>query len=311
MRILKKIVFSMILAVLTAGSYAQQFPQISGYMFNSFMLNPAYAGFGSAINATALHRQQWYGFKAAPQVTIVTVESPIVVINSGVGITMINDIIGIFKNTTLNLAYNYKFDIGDGQLSIGTAFGFRNIAAKLEDAVPPTGVSDQVINDARDASTFLFNLDAGVYYQMPDKFEVGVAMTDILAMKSNKIGYQGARTLNVTGNYVFQIPGLNKMDFVPSVLLKTDFTAFQADISLVGIYNKTVFGGLSYRLLDAVVFMAGATIKNIQFGISYDLATNKMIYASKMAGGFEVWLRYSFKLSVDRNPKSTKNARYL
>jgi type IX secretion system PorP/SprF family membrane protein len=311
MRVLKKIVFFILLLVFARNIYAQQFPQISGYMFNSFMLNPAFAGFGSAINATALHRQQWYGFKGAPQVTIVTVESPLVVINSGVGVTIISDIIGFFNNTTLNLAYNYKFDVGDGQLSIGTAFGFRNIAVKLEDCIPPTGVIDPVINGAKDASTFLFNLDAGVYYQVPDKFEVGVAMTDAIGMKSKKIGYQGARTLNITGNYVFQIPGLNKMDFVPSVLLKTDFTAFQTDISLVGIYNKTVFGGLSYRLLDAIVFMAGTTIKNVQFGISYDLATNRMIYASKMAGGFEVWLRYSFKLSVDRNPKSTKNARYL
>jgi hypothetical protein len=150
----------------------------------------------------------------------------------------------------------------------------------------------------------------GVYYKA-DVFELGIAVDDLLAMQSQKIGYKGSRTLNFSGSYSFQIPGLNKMDFVPSVLVKTDFTAFQAEVSLVGLYNKTVFGGVSYRLLDAVVFMAGAMIKNVQFGLSYDLAASNMISAGKIGGGFEVWLRYSFNLSIDRYPKSTKNSRYL
>ncbi|GHS85704.1 membrane protein [Bacteroidia bacterium] len=291
--------------------YAQQQPQFSHYMFTTMLFNPAYAGFQNAIDATLIHRQQWYGLDGAPQTTGVSVSAPIAMINSGIGVTLTSDRIGFFNNTNVNLAYSYQFSIGEGTLGVGLQAGLRDNRLKLTDAKPPTEGPDPVLTNKEDVSDMLFALAAGVYYKIPDRYEVGLSMGDLNEAQSDNLAYQTKRCLNITGNYRLNVDMLPNMDFVPSTLIKTDFVSTQIDLSLIGLYNKTYWGGLSYRWKSDLAILGGAFIKQVQVGIAYDLAVSSMIRSSKIGGGFEVFVKYNFNLSVDRLPKSYKNSRFL
>ncbi|MCL2682446.1 MAG: PorP/SprF family type IX secretion system membrane protein [Bacteroidales bacterium] len=296
--------------VLVTCLYSQQMPQISHYMFNPQMYNPASVGFSNSILASGIHRQQWYGMEGAPQTTIISIDAPLRIIKSGVGLNITNDQIGWFNNTYIQLAYNYQLPFLNGTLGMGIQAGMNNFGLKLTDIRPPETPNDIVLQNKDDASRFLFDVSLGLFYQVLNQYEIGISLGHLNAPRSPDLHYQQARCLNLSGNYHFTLDLFPKIDFVPSTLIKTDFSSTQIDLSLVGVYDKQYWAGISCRLGE-VVLMGGLFIKQMQVGLAYDLATNWMFKSSKIGGSFEIFARYAFNLSVDRIPKSYKNSRYL
>ena len=70
---------------------AQQDPMYTHYMYNTLMINPAYAGSREALTATLLHRSQWVDFKGAPLVQSLTMHMPLKNKHLGVGLSVLND----------------------------------------------------------------------------------------------------------------------------------------------------------------------------------------------------------------------------
>ncbi len=69
---------------------AQQDAMYTHYGYNTLAINPAYAGSRDALTVTALHRSQWVGFEGAPTTQTLTLHTPIINQNSGVGFSFIN-----------------------------------------------------------------------------------------------------------------------------------------------------------------------------------------------------------------------------
>jgi len=308
--------------VILTGLYGQQTPQISHYMFNMQMYNPASAGFTNSIVASGIHRQQWYGMDGNPQTTIFSVDAPIRAINSGVGLNFINDRIGFFSSTTIQLAYNYQMPFLDGRLGMGIHLGMNNMGIQMTEMRPPSGGSgpgsDATLQGLDDVSGFLFDFGLGLFYSVADQYEIGISLGHI-----NQPRFDGSdgrpevfrqrRVLNISGNYNFSLSMFPRIDFVPSTLIKTDFTTMQIDLSVMGVFDRRFWGGLSYRWGDAIVVFGGLHLQQfpLQLGIAYDIATNWMSRASSIGGGFEIFARYSFNLAVDRVPQSHRNSRFL
>ena len=74
--------------------------------------------------------------------------------------------------------------------------------------------------------------------------------------------------------------------------------------------NNLLWGGVSYRLEEGVVFLTGVKIRqkdsDIKFGIGYDVVMSKIDNNS-----IEFMVGYSYNLQPDRSVKSYKNPRYL
>jgi len=307
--------------------YGQQTPQISHYMFNTQMYNPASAGFTNSIVASGIHRQQWYGMEGAPQTTLISFDAPLSMIRSGVGLNIANDQIGMFNNTTIQLSYNYQIPFLDGMLGMGLQGGMNSMGLKFANA-NPREQGDPVLREREaDESQFSFDVGIGFFYSVADQYEIGISLTPINNPsfqkgtenrssdwhKDHGRTYRQKQTLNLFGNYNFSLDAFPRIDFVPSILIKSDFTTMQVDLSLIGLFDKHFWGGITYRPGDAVVLLGGLNLKQfpLQVGVAYDIATNWMSRASKIGGGFEVFARYSFNLSVDRLPQSYKNSRFL
>jgi type IX secretion system PorP/SprF family membrane protein len=96
---------------------------------------------------------------------------------------------------------------------------------------------------------------------------------------------------------------------LPSFFLKTDATTWQADINMTVEYDKRLWGGLGYRVDDAIIIMAGAELWNgIKFGYSYDISISSL--SSYNAGSHEFFLAYSVILNKKRTHKY-RSVRFL
>jgi hypothetical protein len=78
------------------------------------------------------------------------------------------------------------------------------------------------------------------------------------------------------------------------------------DLNFLMRYNKKVWGGVGYRINDAVIVMIGFNVQEFKLGYSYDISTTPM----RNGGTHEITLRYFFKMDFSQ-PKSYRNTRYL
>jgi type IX secretion system PorP/SprF family membrane protein len=150
---------------------------------------------------------------------------------------------------------------------------------------------------------------AGVLYKVPEKFYIGLSADNLLQSSAKKIAYQLRRTFYLSGGYEWILPNNPAFELQPSVLFMYDGAAFQFNLSALVLYNKKFYGGLGYRLQDAVSILAGVNIKNLRIGLSYDISTSAL--SKYNSGGVEIMVSYCFKIDVDKFRKSYRNTRFL
>ncbi len=88
--------------------YAQQDLQLSQYMFNKLVYNPASTGSEKNILASAAFRTQWIGFDGQPITQTVSIQSPLNKLHGGVGLYLVNDVLGIERTTSFMVSYAYN-----------------------------------------------------------------------------------------------------------------------------------------------------------------------------------------------------------
>ncbi len=71
-----RFLFFLLLFLYNVYLQAQNAPQMSHFMFNQLVYNPAYAGFDNSIYFTALYRAQWVGIEGNPSLQSFSAHSP-------------------------------------------------------------------------------------------------------------------------------------------------------------------------------------------------------------------------------------------
>src|SRR3569832_2281652 len=106
-RKLKTVLFIAILFLSKVASYAQYGPTFTQYIFNEAFINPAYTGSLDALAINASYRNQWVGVEGAPVTESFVAHTPAFHKKMGIGVTVMNEHIGVLKTTTgyLNLYY--------------------------------------------------------------------------------------------------------------------------------------------------------------------------------------------------------------
>lgn len=314
-------------AVIGTSLKAQQEPQFTQNMFNNMTINPGYAGLNNGICVTGIVRQQWAGFKdmdgnkVGPETFLLNVHSPIRILHGGIGGIIMQDKLGFEKNISVRLGYSYHKDISFGTLGIGAMIGFNNKYidfSKLEPAEP-----DPLLEQlSGEESEMLIDFSLGVFYQVPNQYYFGISATQLLENKGSNLASRTDttgthviymkldRTVYLTGGYEFVFPRNPAFVLEPSILIKTNFSVTQYDISTLLKYNDKFWGGINYRLQDAVGIIVGVAFKNFKIGYSYDITTSKL-GLSRTGGSHEIMVNYCFKLQTERGRKSYKNTRFL
>lgn len=332
----KTIVFLVALVLFLSSATAQNEGQYTHFMFNRLSYNPAYAGSSGNISATILYRSQWMGLQlqaptptgeagSKPTNLLFSFDLPVSWLHGGIGGTFTSEKVGYHDNSTFAIDYAFRIFWGPGTLAAGIEADLQNYKFKTSslfgmsdmsgDPTNPTNSANDPLVNKQDVSDFLIDVSTGLYYQVPGVFYVSLAAKNLLGSKSDNLNIQNTRTFYLMGGYEYTFPYNPSLKLKPSALFKTaNFSIFQADFACLLDYENIFWGGLGYRLGDAVTFLAGVNfLKIMQVGVAYDLTTSKLGFANgRSIGSIEIYLNAAFQFSTPKRPPTVSgNTLYL
>ena len=279
--------------ILQSMCYSQQDSQYTQYMYNTPLVNPAYAGSRETITAFLLHRNQWVGLDGAPVTNNFSINMPVGDSNFGLGLNFVNDEIGpVSENEfSVDLAYfiqvseNYKLSLG----LKGTANLFQLDVNKLR-VFDPTDPQFQNMD-----TEFSPNVGAGLYL-FSDKTYFGLSVPSFFESyryNDNNIEITKEKMhFYFIAGHVFTLS--ENIDFKPALLSKiVEGAPLQADVTANFLFFDKLTLGAAYRWDASVSALAGFQISDSWFiGYGYDLETTKL--ANYNSGSHEIFLRYEF-----------------
>jgi len=302
---------------MSTGLKAQQDPQFTHNMFNHAFVNPGSYGMYDGITVTGIFHEQWVGFKddnnfkVSPETVLLTADSPIRFLRGGIGVGIAQDKEAYTKNSLVKLGYAYHLNLGNSKLGIGLNANFNNKFINKDKLEAVSKDDDPVLNGISDKGVMISDMSVGVFLQKPHYY-VGFSSTQVFESKAKGTESAGAFYTNrrhyyLTSGHDFLLPAFQGYVFTPSVFLKSDGNTIQADVNVMARYNNKIWGGVTYRITDAVALMVGMVYKDIEIGYSYDIPTSRVA----ATGSHEIMVRYRFKLEKEKTRSGYRNTRYL
>jgi type IX secretion system PorP/SprF family membrane protein len=278
---------------------AQQDPQFTQYMYNTQIINPAYAGSRDALSFGLLYRSQWVGLEGAPKTATFTANTPIGSLdNMGLGISIVRDELGPAVESNVNIDYSYTINTSDyNELSFGIKAGLD----LLDVDFTKLNIFDQM--DPR----FQNNVDkklqpqigAGVYYNT-DKFYAGLSVPNFLTTKhfdEGSLANVDKETIAAERLHYFLIAGYvfdlsDSVKFKPATLIKAvSGSPLQWDVSANFLINEKFTLGVAYRWSAALSGLVGFQASDAIFiGFGYDFQTTDI--EDYTDGSYELMLRF-------------------
>jgi|WetSurSiteA1Bulk_404760.scaffolds.fasta_scaffold01776_2 type IX secretion system PorP/SprF family membrane protein len=268
----------------------------SHYSFNGLAVNPAYTGSHEMLSISLSHRTQWMGFEGAPSYNIFGVHSPFRNTKMALGFLVMNESIGLRKQTGFYLNYAYRLSLGKGKLAFGLKGGLSTGKYELIDL----GNNDIVFGE-NSSSYLLPNFGLGTYYYT-ENFYAGFSVPLILGYETNETGEVKAYhdfekyAYYLTAGIKFKIAGDWKLQ--PSGLLEYDKAGgIIADAGLSLLYRDALRAGASYRTKQAIVMLLDYKITyQLRVGIAYDYGLNELNAYNR--NSFEIALEYNFGYQI-------------
>lgn len=295
-----------ILTILCSSLIAQgqQQPQYTLNQFNSNLeINPAYAGANDNASLSLRYRKQWMGFDGSPSTGIFNAESKILHKQLAMGLTIINDRIGITQSTSGDLSVATHVRIND---KVTTAIGFKagvyslsSDFSKLEnvDLTDPLYAIDSRTVPFLGIGALLYTSKMYIGFSVPRAVSFEKISPQSVINKPHYFLYGGYRvTLN------------DDLELRPALLAKYVRAApFEVDIAMDVWYQNQVGIGISYRTSDAVNFMIKWRSGNFYIGYAYDMTISGL--RTFNSGSHEIHLGFQFGKPdmLDRN----QNNRYF
>lgn len=318
---MKNLVLVTVALFVSLASFAQQDAQYSHYMFNTLVVNPAYAGSKEVVNLSGLYRKQWVNIEGSPTSQTVSIDGPVANNNVGLALQMTNDQLGARHRRGIMATYAYRFRVAqDARLSFGLSGGIAQFgfdANKIR-----TLINENV---ASTETALLPDANFGIYYQ-DSKFYAGISVNDLFAKVIKPSDFDktlvGDRGLHYFATAGYLITVSEDIKIKPSLLLKADFTDIDQRSTAPTEFDFNAFVLLRDRLWIGASLRTAAPHKgesfvpesmiglvefyvNDQFrvGYSYDYTLTEL--GQFNSGSHEVSLGYFFKT------QDTKDTRML
>jgi type IX secretion system PorP/SprF family membrane protein len=264
------------------GVFAQQLPFSSQYYSNPFVVNPAYTGFTSTINAYLTHRSQWVSVPGAPQTSYLTVDGPLETKNLGIGLKVYSYSTDILSREGAFATYSYKIKVNDDNaLRFGLALGM--LANKIDFAKADVhDINDPFLLQQQQNKT-VFSADFGLLYTWK-KLEAGFAVPQIFAGKTKYGGFSGdysyynlSRHYQGSIKYTVEVSKDKGITAYPLIMFRSVSGApFQYDVNAVVDWKKIGWFGITYHSSYALAVSAGIRYKNLCLGYAYDIGMSQI-----------------------------------
>lgn len=297
---------SIVAACLLAGlaGFAQQEPQYSQIQFNSLLeINPSYAGAHDNASMSLRFRKQWVSFTGAPTSLSLNGETKIINDNFGVGLSIVNDKLGVLNSTSSNANIATHIAVGKSNY---IAFGLKMGAEFIRSDFSKLSNVDLTDPLYQDKSANIFSLGfGGMYYSQ--KMYVGFAVPRIISVESGTSQTKISKPHYFTYlGYRFEVD--DDLEVRPAILAKYQAQApLELDFAVDMWFKQKVGFGASYRTNDAVSVMAKMKLKQLYVGYSFDMTVSKL--RTLNAGTHEIYLGYEFE--GNRSGRRNQNNRYF
>ncbi|GAB3927208.1 PorP/SprF family type IX secretion system membrane protein [Mucilaginibacter myungsuensis] len=292
-------------------SVAQQKPQYTQYVFNTFLLNPAVSGIENYADMKAGYRSQWTGLQGAPVTSYVTVHTPIgsnyiygdanaapggggtdpysrsylqdyqaAEPHHGIGFMLVSDKAGPISQTNLNFTYAYHLGLTDKlNLSVGVSAGMNNISLNTSQITLENEFDPAISNGNNNQ----WKPDVGVgVWAYSGSYFVGASVQQLLKQdlyfntNSNLTKSQTVPHYLLTAG--LKLPVSDELTLMPSVLVKViDPVPTTFDVNMKMAFRDIFWLGGSYRKDDSFGALLGLNLNSsINIGYSYDFTTSAL-----------------------------------
>lgn len=329
-RIYSKLVRSGMVAVMAVFLVLSFSPQTSSqqplsfnqYMFNTMLINPAYAGSREVFTASAIARKQWVGINGAPSVQSLSANSPLRRSRSSMGFNIQNESFGVTNRTGLYYNYAYRIKVADGRGGIGNRGrgpGIGKLAFGMS-----AGFDLRYSNWSEVSTSDPLNADPEFYFDSGMKFEPNFGAGLFFNNKQYYAGISVPRFLLWSDNpkeqntelsvrlgdiaYYLNAGAVFDIDYNlkirPSFLLKwLPNSSFQADLNANFIYKERYTLGIIYRTNNSIAALVQIYFtRQFSFGYSYDYTFSQL--QGFNSGSHEILLQYEFGFNIkSSNPR--------
>ncbi|WP_264565609.1 type IX secretion system membrane protein PorP/SprF [Flavobacterium sp. N3904] len=297
---MKTRIIGLIVLLLSFATYAQQDAQYTQYMYNTIIVNPAYAGSREAMSIFALHRTQWVGLDGAPVTNSFSINTPINESKVGLGLSVVNDQIGPSDENSIALDFSYSIPVSE---KYKMSFGLKASANLLN--VDFTKLDPPIFEDNID-NKFSPNIGVGFYLHSDNSY-IGISAPNLIetvhfdkSATSSATSHIATERINyyLIAGYVFDLSP--DVKFKPALMSKyVQGAPLQVDVSVNFMMNEKFVVGLAYRWSAAMSAMVGFQASDSWYiGYGYDFDTTAL--ANYNSGSHEIFLRYELFNKYDK-----------
>lgn len=302
-RHLNRLILTISFLGFASATYSQQKAMFTQYMFNGLAVNPAYSAMDEALNITAVARQQWTGFKGAPNTQTVTFHSPIRESNSSFGVMVMRDQIGeVISENGGFLTFAQRVQIADQTyLAVGVNAGISKYVANYSTLQGQDNAADPVFADRND---LLGNFGMGLML-FSDKFYAGISSPFFLSRDFAASDFNNGTAHRP--HYMLQAGYLASLGedvkFKPNMMVKyVNGSPVQVDLNANFLLKETIWLGASLRSLDSFDVLAEIEVTpNVQIGYSYDFTTSDLAKVER--GSHELMLNFRLPIKGRNFPR--------
>jgi type IX secretion system PorP/SprF family membrane protein len=262
-----------------ASSYGQVDPLYAQYLNNPLLINPAYSGLNNNFNASLTYRKQWAGFDGSPTTVNASAHSSLFENKMGVGAIIMQDKVGINKNTEIQGTYAYRISVlKNYTLSLGLQAGLLNYRSNYDDLHPADPNAPEF---SQNVSYTKPSFGTGAILSSERLF-VGLSVPRLLHSKTHLAGVStnlNQQHFYLSGAYVIFLT--ERIRLKPAVLLKgVKGAPFSADLNFYANFDEKYTAGIFTRNFNTYGLIAQMKLKdNIRFGYVFEVPTNNSIGA--------------------------------
>jgi len=290
---------------------AQQDAQYTQYMYNTVVINPAYAGNRGVLSVVGLHRSQWVGLDGAPRTQSLSINSPISSGRVGMGGTVVRDEIGPSEETTLSLDFSYTIPTSEqGKLSFGLKATGHLLNVNFDDLNYFGARTNDIRFQNNIDNKFSPNVGIGLFYHN-QKFYASLSAPNILETRHFDASRINSRDSNsflaeerinyyLTAGYVFDLS--SEIKFKPAALAKVvDGAPLQIDVSANFLLYDKLTLGVAYRWDTAFSGLLGFNVSDgLMIGFAYDREITELGNTTIDDGSYEILVRFELFKNYSR-----------
>jgi type IX secretion system PorP/SprF family membrane protein len=272
---MKKIIFLLIVVIISIETSAQQDPLYALYLNNPVVINPGFTGINNNLMANLSYRTQWSAFDGNPTTVAANGQLSLRDNKMGAGALIVSDQIGETTTTSTSGLFSYKINLKDKLFSFGMQAGLINYKTDPGQL----NFSDPDDPSFARVSETKFNLGAGAVLKS-EKYMVGLSVPRMLDNSFETTGqsvqiYQ--QHFYLFGSYIYFLN--ERILLKPSVLFKgVKGAPISTDLNFLVDINRVYAAGIFTRNFKAFGLLAQFNfLEKYKLAYVYEIPTNKSV----------------------------------